>query len=329
MCSVCGREACPDCYSRILEGTKPMEGEDEEKLAARRLKHTRGTTDYFGCSKKQEHTWTHFVAVSRFRESELEQVVNDMRKTVQENSGTEFSRPSSSSELPITVQPDGEVVPIRAICRFKNGDMSEERFRSFWEKGEPLLVEGLLCNFKIAWTPEYFKEKHGKQEVLVIECQSEINEEITVEKFFEQFGKYEGRQKKWKLKDWPPSTDFKTAFPELYKDFSEAVPVPNYVRRDGVLNLSSHFPLNTVAPDLGTCAPTFCRCFLSTFGLSLNECRSQNVQCHGSGARSRLTGINEATHGHVRCIEHHDVRSGPTRWQGRVCSMGLIQKRGQ
>ena len=29
------------------------------------------------------------------------------------------------------------------------------------------------------------------------------------------------------------------------------MPVPDYVRRDGVFNLGSHFPSNTVAPDLG------------------------------------------------------------------------------
>ena len=27
--------------------------------------------------------------------------------------------------------------------------------------------------------------------------------------------------------------------------------MPNYVRRDGVLNIASHFPSNTVAPDIG------------------------------------------------------------------------------
>lgn len=40
-------------------------------------------------------------------------------------------------------------------------------------------------------------------------------------------------------------------FPELYEDFNRGVPVPNYTRRDGVLNVASHFPSNTVAPDLG------------------------------------------------------------------------------
>ena len=53
------------------------------------------------------------------------------------------------------------------------------------------------------------------------------------------------------MQDWPPSADFKTAFPELYEDFSNGTPVPNYVRRDGVLNVASHFPSNTIAPDLG------------------------------------------------------------------------------
>lgn len=53
------------------------------------------------------------------------------------------------------------------------------------------------------------------------------------------------------VQDWPPSTDFKSAFPELFEDFSCAVPVPNYVRRDGTLNVASHFPVGTISPDLG------------------------------------------------------------------------------
>ena len=28
--------------------------------------------------------------------------------------------------------------------------------------------------------------------------------------------------------------------------------MPNYVRRDGVLNIASHFPKDAIAPDLGT-----------------------------------------------------------------------------
>lgn len=37
----------------------------------------------------------------------------------------------------------------------------------------------------------------------------------------------------------------------MFDDFSHAVPAPDYIRRDGVLNLASHFPKNAVAPDIG------------------------------------------------------------------------------
>lgn len=53
------------------------------------------------------------------------------------------------------------------------------------------------------------------------------------------------------VQDWPPTSEFKGAFPELYDDFSAAVPVPDYVRRDGVYNIGSHFPINALGPDLG------------------------------------------------------------------------------
>jgi len=114
-----------------------------------------------------------------------------------------------------------------------------------------MVVTGLLPKFKIKWTPEYFMEKYESQGCLILECQTDVNKRITVGEFFSWFGKYDKRTECWKLKDWPPSTDFKTAFPELFEDFSRAVPVPNYVRRDGTLNVASHFPANTIAPDLG------------------------------------------------------------------------------
>jgi lysine-specific demethylase 3 len=53
------------------------------------------------------------------------------------------------------------------------------------------------------------------------------------------------------LQDWPAQADFKDDFPKLYDDFMKALPVPNYTRRDGFLNLASHFATNAIAPDLG------------------------------------------------------------------------------
>lgn len=46
-----------------------------------------------------------------------------------------------------------------------------------------------------------------------------------------------------KLKDWPIEGDFETNYPDMYHDFSDALPVPDYTRRNGVLNLYSHVSL--------------------------------------------------------------------------------------
>ena len=86
------------------------------------------------------------------------------------------------------------------------------------------------------------------------------------------------------IQDWPPSADFKTTFPELYDDFAQATPVPNYVRRDGVLNIASHFPKNAIAPDLGTTSLLDLLAYLLTGVRSSPSsclCRPKDVQRAG------------------------------------------------
>ncbi|KAH9483086.1 Lysine-specific demethylase 3A [Psilocybe cubensis] len=106
-------------------------------------------------------------------------------------------------------------------------------FSCLWRKGLPLLVKNALPRFKLPWTPQSFIERYGDKDCLVVECQSDIVKKVTIKDFFGWFGKYGGRTECWKLKDWPPTAEFKAAFPDLYEDFSNAVPVPDYVRRDG------------------------------------------------------------------------------------------------
>ncbi|TFK56251.1 Clavaminate synthase-like protein [Heliocybe sulcata] len=162
-----------------------------------------------------------------------------------ESQGGHASIPAAASPRPVIE------VPTHPIKYFTDEELTDDVFRPLWAKGEPLVVTGLLPKFKVRWTPEYFIEKYGSQACLIVECQTDQNKRVNVRDFFQDFGRYEGREQCWKLKDWPSSTEFSTAFPELFEDFSQAVPVPNYVRRDGVLNLASHFPSNTVAPDIG------------------------------------------------------------------------------
>ncbi|KAJ3713832.1 hypothetical protein C8R42DRAFT_713033 [Lentinula raphanica] len=171
-------------------------------------------------------------------------------------------------------------IPLHQIPVYSFDALTSTVFQRIWKKSTPILVREVGQRFRIRWTPEYFIKEYGDQGCLIIECQKDTNRRVTVGEFFSQFGKYAERQTAppeggsssegssdlndqtrpgsisdkgdiWKLKDWPSSADFKITFPELYEDFSQAVPIPDYVRRDGKLNIASHFPRNAVAPDLG------------------------------------------------------------------------------
>ncbi|KAJ3760740.1 hypothetical protein EV360DRAFT_68442 [Lentinula raphanica] len=171
-------------------------------------------------------------------------------------------------------------IPLHQIPVYSFDALTSTVFQRVWKKSTPILVREVGQRFRIRWTPEYFIKEYGDQGCLIIECQKDTNRRDTIGEFFSQFGKYAERQTAppeggsssegssdlndqsrpgsisdkgdiWKLKDWPSSADFKITFPELYEDFSQAVPIPDYVRRDGKLNIASHFPQNAVAPDLG------------------------------------------------------------------------------
>lgn len=143
-------------------------------------------------------------------------------------------------------------IPSHTTRNYTTNELTDAEFRRAWSQGAPLVVTGLTEKFGSRWRPEHFREKHGSQTCSIVECQTDANKRVTVGEFFGYFGNYEGRTDIWKLKDWPSSSDFKTALPDLYEEFQKGVPMPNFCRRDGVLNIASHFPSNTVMPDLGT-----------------------------------------------------------------------------
>jgi len=91
-------------------------------------------------------------------------------------------------------------IPCHTPQYFTDEELTEEVFRPLWQRGEPLVVTGLLAKFKIKWTPEYFIEKYESQACLILECQTDVNKRITVGEFFSWFGKYDGRTECWKLK---------------------------------------------------------------------------------------------------------------------------------
>ncbi|KAF8485068.1 hypothetical protein DFH94DRAFT_718040 [Russula ochroleuca] len=174
------------------------------------------------------------------------------------------TRPAVSSPPPVQTSPlngtalnehaaveDPSGIPSHSTMTYTTTELTDTEFRRVWPQGAPLVVTGVGEKFGIRWRPEHFREKHGSQTCSMVECQTDASKRITVGEFFGYFGKYEGRTDHWKLKDWPSSSDFKAALPDLYEEFQKGVPMPNYSRRDGVLNIASHFPSNTVMPDLG------------------------------------------------------------------------------
>ncbi|KAK0485497.1 hypothetical protein EDD18DRAFT_1293050 [Armillaria luteobubalina] len=144
-----------------------------------------------------------------------------------------------------------DIVPFHPIQRLKYEEVTDNVVHIHLTNGQPLLINDIQAKLKISWSPEYFIQHHGSEECRIEECQTGVSKPATVRQYFQDFGRYKHRKECWKLKDWPPSSAFWTVFPELYEDFCQAVPMPNYIRPDGVMNLSSHFPPETVSPDLG------------------------------------------------------------------------------
>ncbi|KAI0689322.1 hypothetical protein C8T65DRAFT_588767 [Cerioporus squamosus] len=132
-------------------------------------------------------------------------------------------------------------------------ELTLPRFRTMWSCHTPLVVRGIHLDFQVTWTPDYFIQRYGDQPCEVEDCQTgSAQTGYTVGKFFENFGRQHTCEDViLRLKDWPPKDDFNAVFPDLLDDFVKVVPMPDYCAPDGVFNLASHFPRNSIKPDLG------------------------------------------------------------------------------
>uniref|UniRef100_A0A4W3IEB0 Lysine-specific demethylase n=1 Tax=Callorhinchus milii TaxID=7868 RepID=A0A4W3IEB0_CALMI len=133
-------------------------------------------------------------------------------------------------------------------------------FRECWKQGHPVIVSGVHTRLrKELWKPGAFGREFGEQEADLVDCRS--NTVIAGAKLrdfwdgFEDISRRlkteEGEPMALKLKDWPPGEDFRDMMPSRFDDLMRNLPLPEYTKRDGKLNLASRLPDFFVRPDLG------------------------------------------------------------------------------
>jgi lysine-specific demethylase 3 len=235
MCRLCGREVCNECFHTVEELTKPDDPDDtaDELTARRKLreKHAHSNPFFLSCLKRNEHTLSEFSPVTRFALSELNRAIDEMESILNnvESTGIRSETPPQEDRIPFDVTasfpdpltspvyddftPENTPVHVASIPTHRSQIIpasyydpppskhpSNSSFSSLWARGIPLLVKDVLPRFRVTWSPEYFMEKYGDQNCIIVECQTDQNQRVTIKKFFEWFGEYENRTDCWKLK---------------------------------------------------------------------------------------------------------------------------------
>lgn len=239
MCGCCGRELCLGCW----EEWKPSDMKAGSRF--RRIDT---------CSRRRRHIRDSMVFVTRAVDGEIlkllarvESHIPSAEKEAQETGDANLGIESIPTEQPIW--PDDKLKYL-ATPKTPYSTITLQQFQSLWRRGGiPLVLTGFLDRFKLPWDPAYFIRHYGSESCYVHDCKDSKVVDTFVADFFTGFGNPTSTS--YKLKDWPPSDDFAITFPELFKDFENALPFPSYTARKGALNLAAHFPEGYNAPDLG------------------------------------------------------------------------------
>ena len=133
-------------------------------------------------------------------------------------------------------------------------------FRDQWRRGQPVLCSGVGARLDAAlWSPDSFTRDFGDEQTETVDCTSGAHLAAQSQRhFWDGFSDPASRTlddadqpRVLKLRDWPPGEDFVDVMPARYNDLVTALPVTDYTRRDGRLNLVGCLPECFVRPDLG------------------------------------------------------------------------------
>ena len=133
-------------------------------------------------------------------------------------------------------------------------------YQEQWKRGQPVLVSGTGQKLNSdLWKPSGFSRDFGEVKNDLINCLTgNIVPNQPMKKFWEGFENFSRRLKDdkgdpmlLKLKDWPPGEDFAEMLPTRFDDLMKILPMGEYTRRSGCLNLAGRLPECFVRPDLG------------------------------------------------------------------------------
>ncbi|GMJ04032.1 hypothetical protein HRI_004072400, partial [Hibiscus trionum] len=144
-----------------------------------------------------------------------------------------------------------------------SGDL--KHFQRHWANGEPVIVSGVLDNASgLSWEPmvmwrafrQITNTKHEQQlDVKALDCLDWSEVVVNIHQFFKGY-KDVRFDKEWpqilKLKDWPPSNEFKNLLPRHHVEFLHFLPFKEYTHpTKGLLNIATKLPEGALRPDMG------------------------------------------------------------------------------
>lgn len=161
-------------------------------------------------------------------------------------------------------------------------------FQWSWRHRRPVLVADVNKHIDSnLWTPQAFKRDFGEELADLIDCRTGlIMPQVPCKAFWNGFEDIQARLKDpihnaarlLKLKDWPTGEDFCDKLPDRFSDLMDALPLPEYTRRDGKYNLVASLPDFFVKPDLG---PKMYNAYGTT---TLPQCGTTNLHLDVSDA---------------------------------------------
>lgn len=143
----------------------------------------------------------------------------------------------------------------------KPGDIRNYKiFQNHWIRGQPAIVSNVSSKLNPSlWHPSSFSRDFGHITNDLINCFSgNIVPNQLMSAFWDGFEDISRRLRDsngmtmlLKLKDWPHGDDFAEVLPTRFEDLMNNLPLGEYTRRTGNLNLASRLPDAFVRPDLG------------------------------------------------------------------------------